>query len=102
MDRNDYNLLIDYYGDLLTDHQLDILKLYYCEDYTMIEISETLSITKAAVSDVIKRSTSQLIEYEDKLKFIAHDNKILKVLDEMENKEIAINYVDRIKKILKG
>ena len=62
--------LIDYYGPLLTEHQLAILNEYYDNDLSMQEIAENHQISKSAVADIIKRSFNQLQTYENKLHFI--------------------------------
>ena len=64
------NELLDAYGSLLTDKQLDILKLYYEEDFSLSEIAELQQISRAAVSDHLKRSEKVLDEYEAKLKIV--------------------------------
>lgn len=104
MDHELYNLLLDYYGQMLTKHQLDILKDYFYEDLSMNEIAENRKISKAAVSDVIKRSTKQLKDYETKLHIIKDTDKINSVLDEMDkssNYDIK-KYSNRIRKIVRG
>lgn len=104
MDHNYNNLLVDYYGNLLTDHQLDILKDYFYEDLSMNEIAENRKVSKAAISDIIKRSLKQLEEYESKLHLIKDTDKINNVLDTMDktnNKDI-IKYSKSIRKILRG
>lgn len=63
-----YNYLLDFYENLLTERQLEILELYFKKDYSMNEIAEVLKISKAAVSDLINRSIKQLNDYELKLK----------------------------------
>ena len=60
-------VLLDFYGDLLTNHQQEVLIEYYNEDLSMNEIAENSKVSKAAISDLIKRSTNQLLEYEKKL-----------------------------------
>ncbi len=62
-------LLLDCYGDLLTDHQRNIMELYYCEDLSLAEIGQPLGITRQAVRALIKRAEAQLTEYEEKLGF---------------------------------
>ena len=62
-------LLLDCYGDLLTEHQRNIMELYYCEDLSLAEIGQPLGITRQAVRAIIKRSEAQLTEYESKLGF---------------------------------
>ena len=54
------NQLLDFYGSLLTAHQREILSDYYANDYSMQEIAENHSISKAAVSDLINRCSRQL------------------------------------------
>ena len=49
-------LMLDYYGDLLTRHQRDILDEYFNEDLSMNEIAENYKVSKSAIQDLIKRS----------------------------------------------
>ena len=102
-DRKMESLLLDYYGDLLTTHQKQILDDYFNEDLSMNEIAENLSISKSAVQDLIKRSLSQLKNYEKVLKMIDSDQKIREILDEIknENSEITEKYIRKIEKIVK-
>lgn len=84
LDKNTGNLLLDFYGDLLTEHQLEILDDYFKDDLSMIEIADNRSISKAAVSDIIKRSIIQLQDYEDKLKLISQSEKLDKIVNELK------------------
>ena len=52
LDKNLYvNRLIDLYGGLLTDHQRNILELYYCCDLSLSEIAEQEEVSRNAVHD---------------------------------------------------
>lgn len=62
-------MLLDCYGDLLTEHQKNITELYYCEDLSLSEIGNPLGITRQAVRDIIKRTENILLNYEEKLGF---------------------------------
>ena len=62
-------MLLDCYGDLLTEHQRSIMELYYCEDLSLSEIGEPLGITRQAVRSIIKRTEALLAGDEDKLHF---------------------------------
>ena len=64
-DRERECLLLDYYGELLTEHQYGVLDEYFNEDLSMNEIAENYGISKSAVQDLIRRSLNQLNEYED-------------------------------------
>lgn len=90
--------LIDYYGCLLTEHQLEVLKDYYYNDYSMIEISENYNVSKSAISDLIKRSINQLYSYEDKLKIIAQSSKRRKIVEELldSNDEKVITLANKL------
>jgi UPF0122 protein CA_C1753 len=62
-------MLLDCYGDLLTDHQRNVMELYYCEDLSLSEIGDPLGITRQAVMSIIKRTGNILLNYEKKLRF---------------------------------
>lgn len=82
-DKNKANLLLDYYGSLLTKHQLDILDMYFKEDYSLSEISENTKSSRSNVSDIIKRSMVQLESYEKKLNLLKQANKLDKIIVEL-------------------
>lgn len=65
------NLLVDFYGPLLTDHQREIWQLYFAEDWSLAEIGSMLGVSRAAVADVVDRTGALMTEYERKLGLIA-------------------------------
>lgn len=102
LDEREHNsLLIDYYGDLLTKHQKDILQEYYNEDLSMNEIAENYQISKSAVQDLIKRSLVQMNNYEKILKLIQKDEKLNYIIDKMNNEDdqLVRKYAEQINKI---
>ena len=96
-----YTLMLDYYGDLLTKHQRDILGEYFDEDLSMNEIADNYQISKSAVQDLIKRSIQQLENYEKTLKLIDKDNKLEVILLDMKKEEndLLNKYIKKIEKI---
>ena len=63
MDKNvEVVLLLDFYGNMLTDRQRAIMKLYYEDNLSLSEIAEELSISKQGVSDSLKRSEKVLYD----------------------------------------
>ena len=73
-------LLLDFYGDMLTEKQRDVVELYYNEDLSLAEIAAHSGITRQGVRDSIKRAESQLLEYEDRLHLAARFRRIEEVL----------------------
>lgn len=65
----EFVMLLDCYGDLLTEHQRNVMELYYCEDLSLAEISGPMGITRQAVMSLIKRTENILLNYENKLGF---------------------------------
>lgn len=101
------SLLLDFYGQLLTDRQYEILDLHYNNDFTLTEIAEQLNISRQGVYDNEKRGRAQLIEYENKLgllgKFSQQKQKAQKVLEMMEKlkpEELGRRNADIIKNVI--
>lgn len=59
--------LLDFYGDMLTDKQREVIECYYNEDLSLAEIAEEKGITRQGVRDGIKRAEQQLLEMEERL-----------------------------------
>ena len=97
----EYTLLLDYYGDLLTQHQKDVLDEYLNEDLSMNEIADNYQISKSAVQDLIKRSIQQLQGYEKVLKLVDKGSKLEVILLDMkkQDNELLDKYVKKLEKI---
>ena len=63
--------LLDFYGDMLTDKQRDVMEQYYNDDLSLAEIADNQGITRQGVRDAIKRGESLLLELEEKVGFAA-------------------------------
>jgi len=66
----EFTLLLDFYGELLTDKQREIFGAYYLYDLSLAEIGEQHEVSRQAVHDIIKRTGKKLAGYEAKLKLI--------------------------------
>lgn len=81
-------LLLDFYGQMLTDRQYEVMDLHYNEDYSFSEIAEHLGISRQGAYDYIRRGRVSLIGYERKLglagRFLEHKNKAGMTLQHIE------------------
>ena len=66
----EYNLLYDFYSQLLTEKQREVLRLYHCEDFSLTEIGEEFSISRQGVHDTLKKAEKALFNYENKLNLV--------------------------------
>lgn len=60
-------LLLDFYGEMLTEKQREVIDLYYNQDLSLAEIAEIAHITRQGVRDSIKRGEAMLFEFEGRL-----------------------------------
>ena len=63
----DMTLLLDFYGDMLTDKQRTFISYYYNDDLSLSEIAANEGITRQGVRDAIKRAEAQLVGLEERL-----------------------------------
>ncbi|PWU68896.1 MULTISPECIES: putative DNA-binding protein [Gracilibacillus] len=61
------NALYDFYQELLTPKQQSYMEMYYLEDLSLGEISETFDVSRQAIYDNIRRTEQMLEQYERKL-----------------------------------
>ncbi|MDR1572524.1 MAG: YlxM family DNA-binding protein [Clostridiales Family XIII bacterium] len=64
------NMLYDFYGGLLTDRQRGMFRMYYCEDMSLSEIADELSISRQGVHGALRKSAAALEGYESKLELV--------------------------------
>ena len=94
--------LYDFYSELLNEKQKQYLNDYYFNDFSLTEISENYDISKQAVSNNIKRTITELEQYEEKLNLIKLNNERLFLLNELRKStsdEGILSYVDQLIKL---
>jgi hypothetical protein len=87
----EYVMLLDCYGELLTEHQRNVMELYYCEDLSLSEIGEPLGITRQAVLALIKRTENLLVNYEKKLGFVRRLKKMRECFEKLHETADNVN-----------
>ena len=85
------SVLFDYYGNMLTEKQRDVIDLYYNQDLSLAEIAEHEKITRQGVRDNIKRGEAYMLELEKNLCMARQSRKLLCLLEEIDarSREIA-------------
>lgn len=97
------SLLIDFYGQLLTKRQYEVLDLYYNDDYSLGEISEILNISRQGVHDNLKRGINILDKYEERLLLLSKYQKhkqntdiLLKLIEDLDATNTDIELKNKI------
>jgi len=86
--RSRYLALFERYGALLTDHQQELLDLYLRSDWSLAEIAAHQGTSRAAVHDLVRRSTGSLEKYERRLGLLAEAGRRRRALASLE-RELA-------------
>ncbi len=97
-------ILLDFYGELLSENSRIATDLYYNEDLSLAEISDQMGITRQGVRDSIEKATSKLLSFEEKLGLAAKFRKVEEMLAGVTVKleEIAPSLPESVSKELYG
>ena len=76
--------LLDFYGEVLTQKQREMLRQYYNDDLSLSEIGENFGITRQGARDAIKHGETTLTELEAKVGFAARYRRVQEKLEELE------------------
>ena len=77
------SMLLDFYGELLTDKQRECFDLHYNEDLSLSEIAEQLGISRQGVWDNIRRAESVLEDVENKTGLLRRFEENRRALEEL-------------------
>ena len=76
--------LLDFYGNVLTEKQRDMMQQYYNMDLSLSEIADNFGITRQGVRDSIKRGESMLVELEDQVGFAEKYHSLMAGIDKIK------------------
>lgn len=79
------SMLYDFYGQLLTGKQREIVAFYHEDNFSLAEIAKEVGISRQGVHDALKKSEKALQDYEDKLGLI----------QKFSQTEMAISEIDK-------
>lgn len=89
------SLLLDFYGDMLTEKQREAIENYYNNDLSLGEIANNLGITRQGVRDAIKKSETILFNLEDKLGLAKKFTEMQKGVEKIVECAERIDYYNR-------
>ena len=82
------SLLYDFYGELLTKRQREVMELYNEENLSLAEIAEEFGISRQGVHDALHKAQKALEDYEYKLglveRFSATRDAISSISEELD------------------
>lgn len=104
------SLLLDFYGNMLTERQKEVMNLYVDCDTGLSEIASIVGSSRQAVYEMIKVSEKTLGELESKLgcvkKYLENRNNLIECkqlleqfLEKNNNKEIE-SVLEKVQKVL--
>ena len=80
------SILLDFYGELLNEHQRQIYEDFVLNDLSLGEIAAEEGISRQGVHDLIKRCDKILADYEAKLHLVERFAEARKTVNEMLQK----------------
>ncbi len=98
-------VLLDIYGELLTEKQRISMELFYNNDYSLTEIGEDLKISRQGVYENIKQGTDKIKKLEKVLKINEKSLQLKKACDKLKKQleknelENAVGQLDIIENI---
>ncbi len=95
-------VLLDVYGQLLTEKQRFAIDMYYNEDLSLSEIAEQIDISRQGVRESIKQGEKHLEEYEKHLGIVKRFHKINSQLRRLSRiaDGCEAEFADEIKEII--
>ena len=76
------SMLLDFYGELLTERQRSCYELHVNEDLSLSEIAEQCGISRQGVWDNIRRADAALRELEEKTGLVGRVTELERELEE--------------------
>ena len=90
--------LFEIYQNLLTKKQISYFNLYFNEDLSLQEIAEEFNVSRTAVYDSLKKTISNLNNFETNLKILKFKETLMEEKEkyEKENNKEVINVLNKL------
>ncbi len=76
--------LYELYKKLLSEKERSYFEYYYFEDYSLQEIADNNSVSRAYVGKYLNNINKKLKKYEDGLNLLDKNNKIRKIINNLD------------------
>ncbi len=97
-------VLLDFYGDVLSERKRMVLDCYYNNDLSLAEIAEELGISRQGVRELIKKSADELLFYEERLglakRFRTVQGQVGSLLNMMEERQVPQEIITEAQRLL--
>ena len=91
----------DSYGALFDEHQREIFEDYICNDMSLAEIADREGMTRQGVSDLVKRISRKLHEYEESLHLSERTEHAERIVSELQNRIMQYEAPDTVRTEMK-
>ncbi len=91
----------DSYGALFDEHQREIFEDYICNDMSLAEIADREGMTRQGVSDLVKRISRKLHEYEESLHLSERTEQAERIISELQNRIMQYEAPDTVRTEMK-
>lgn len=88
------SFLLDFYGDVLTERQREVMEQYYNDDLSLAEIADNFGITRQGVRDSIKRGEGIILDLEQKVGFAARYRAVQQGVAQLESLARSIRFAN--------
>lgn len=75
--------LLDFYGELLDEHILGVMKAYYYDDLSLSEIASGEGISRQGIRHLIKKGEEMLEFYDSKLALVKRYEELSSVCESL-------------------
>lgn len=96
------SLLYDLYAPLLSEKKREVFEGYFLSDLSLAEIAEETGTSRQAVRDLIGRTKTELLGYEEKIGLLKKRKELFSLCDSLllASPEEQGKWVERIREIL--
>ena len=88
------SFLLDFYGDVLTERQREVMEQYYNDDLSLAEIADNFGITRQGVRDSIKRGEGIILDLEQKVGFASRYRAVQQGVAQLESLARSIRFAN--------